>query len=288
MVRAMNVMEAENLAPDALLRWYLEAGVDEAVGEEALDRYALSAAQAVAKAAASPPAAPQGSRQAAPAPRPPAAPALADSPRQAAHSAAHQAAAAKTLQDLRQTLERFEGCPLKATATHTVFGDGNPGSAVMVIGELPGRDEDRLGMPFVGPSGALLDRMLGSIGLTRDTVYLTTVLPWRPPGNRTPTEAEIAVCVPFLERHIELVQPKVLLLVGGLAAKIVFARPDGIMKLRGRWQNHATPGLSHPIPAIATFTPDYLMNSTVHKRLAWRDLLDLKQKLRELGVEEAG
>jgi DNA polymerase len=278
----MNVMQAENLAPDALLRWYLEAGVDEAVGEDPLDRYALSAAQAAAKAAAPPPAAP--SRQAPAAPRPPAAPALADSPRQAAHSAAHQAAACKTLEDLRRALESFEGCPLKATSTHTVFADGNPGAPLMIVGEPPGRDEDRLGLPFVGDSGALFDRMLASIGLTRDSVYLTNVLPWRPPGNRSPSDTEVAVCMPFLERHIELVQPKVLLLVGGLSAKTLFARPEGIMKLRGRWQNHASPGLSHPIPAIATFHPAYLMRSPGHKRLAWRDLLDLKQKLR--GVNE--
>lgn len=294
MVRTMTLMEAENLPPDALLRWYLEAGVDEAVGEEPLDRYALSAAQAAAKAAAQAGArpgapaqpAPAASRQAPPTPRAPAAPVLADSPRQAAQSAAHQAASAKTLEDLRRVMEGFTGCPLKATATHTVFGDGNPGGALMVIGEAPGRDEDRLGLPFVGEIGQMLDRMLASIGQTRETFYVTTVLPWRPPGNRTPTDAEVAVCLPFLERHIELIQPKVLLLVGGLAAKTIFARPEGIMKLRGRWQNHASPGLSHPIPAIATHNPEYLLRSPAHKRLAWRDLLDLKQKLREMGAAQ--
>ncbi|MGC2856186.1 uracil-DNA glycosylase [Novispirillum sp. DQ9] len=303
----MTLLETENLAPDALLRWYLEAGVDEAVGEDALDRYALSAAQvaaaqvAAAQVAAAQVAATQA-RAAAPAARPApgtapmaaprpdpgprsqqatAAPVLADSPRQAAQSAAHMAAAATSLEELRRALESFDGCPLKATATHTVFADGNPGGALMVVGEAPGRDEDRLGLPFVGESGQLLDKMLASIGQTRDTFYITNVLPWRPPGNRTPTDAEVAVCLPFLERHIELVQPKVLLLVGGLAAKTILAKPEGIMKLRGRWQGYATPGLSHPIPAIATFHPAYLLRSPAQKRLAWRDLLDLKQKLRE-------
>lgn len=292
----MNSLEAEHLAPDALLRWYLEAGVDEAVGEDPLDRYALSAAQAQAKAqartqtrpvaAGAPPMAPPrpdpGHRPAAMPGH--AAPVLSDSPRQAAQSAAHMAAAARSLEELRRALESFEGCPLKATATHTVFADGNPGGALMVVGEAPGRDEDRLGLPFVGESGQLLDKMLASIGQTRDTFYITNVLPWRPPGNRTPTDAEVAVCLPFLERHIELVQPKALLLVGGLAAKTIFARPEGIMKLRGRWHGHATPGLSHPIPALATFHPAYLLRSPAQKRLAWRDLLDLKQKLRELGA----
>lgn len=288
MVRAMDRLEADHLAPDALLRWYLEAGVDEAVGEEPLDRYALSAAQAEARAAM------PAARPAPPPPRQPAAPQgpasygaaplLADSPRQAAQSAAHMAAAATTLEELRRALESFDGCPLKATATHTVFADGNPGGGLMVVGEAPGRDEDRLGLPFVGESGRLLDKMLESIGQTRETFYITNVLPWRPPGNRTPTDAEVAVCLPFLERHIELVQPKVLLLVGGLAAKTIFARPEGIMKLRGRWHGHATPGLSHPIPALATFHPAYLLRSPAQKRLAWRDLLDLKQKLRESGV----
>ncbi len=300
MVRTMTLMEAENLPPDALLRWYLEAGVDEAVGEDPLDRYALSAAQAAAQAAARPAAtpasrpasggqqAPAPSRQAPPTPRAPAAapPAqsLADSPRQAAQSAAHQAAGAKTLEDLRRVMEGFAGCPLKATATHTVFGDGNPGGALMVIGEAPGIDDDRLGLPFIGEIGRMLDRMLASIGQTRETFYVTNVLPWRPPGNRTPTDAEVAVCLPFLERHIELIQPRALLLLGQLAAKTVLARPEGIMKLRGRWQNHASPGLSHPIPAIATFNPEYLLRSPAQKRLAWRDLLDLKQKLREMGA----
>lgn len=291
----MSLGEAEILAPEALLQWYLEAGVDEAVGEEPLDRYALSAAQAAAPAPARPPssqaparpAAPQGTAPASPRSAPAAptpAPLLADSPRQAAQSAAHMAAEARTLDELRRALESFEGCPLKATATHTVFADGNPAGPLMVVGEAPGREEDRVGRPFVGESGQLLDKMLGSIGYTRESFYITNVLPWRPPGNRTPTDAEVAVCMPFLQRHIELVQPKALLLVGGLSAKTLFARPEGIMKLRGRWQNHATPGLSHPIPAIATFHPAYLLRSPGHKRLAWRDLLELKQKLRELGV----
>lgn len=297
----MGMRGGEGLTPESLLRWYVAAGVDEAVGDTALDRYALSAEQAARRQArmpappppprpaaptAGPPtagAAPAQSRGPAPA-LAPAAPVLADSPRQAKATAAHVAAEAKTLADLHKAIEGFDGCPLKATATNTVFADGNPGGALMVVGEAPGREEDRLGLPFVGESGRLLDRMLASIGQTRETFYITNLLPWRPPGNRSPTDAEVAVCLPFLERHIELVQPKVLLLVGGLSAKNLFARNEGITRLRGRWQSYETPGLSHPIPAIATFHPAYLLRTPTQKRLAWRDLLDVKDKLRSLGV----
>jgi len=297
----------EQIGPDALLRWYLDAGVDEVVGEAPLDRYALSAehaarqaARAAPKPAALPAMAPAGAASPVPVPpssgrgaasgpapqRPPPSPhtpALADSPRLAQASAVRQAAEAATLADLRRAVEGFEGCPLKLTATNTVFADGNPHASLMVIGEAPGREEDRLGLPFVGESGRLLDRMLAAIGYTRETFYITNVLPWRPPGNRSPSDAEVAVCLPFLERHIELVQPRALLLVGGLAAKTLFARPEGITRLRGRWHSYETPGLSHPIPAIATFHPAYLLRNPAQKRLAWRDLLDLKAKLRELG-----
>lgn len=284
-------------AIEALLRWYAEAGVDEAVGEEALDRYALTAAQMAARAAPAPqrtappapaarPAAPPApaARPTEPPPRmgPSAGPVLADRPGQARESAAHIAAGCRDLAELRKALEAFEGCPLKQTATHTVFADGNPAAPLMVVGEAPGRDEDRLGLPFVGESGKLLDRMLASIGVTRDGCYITNVLPWRPPGNRTPTDAEVAVCLPFLARHIELVQPRVLLLVGGMPAKNLFARPEGIMRLRGRWRSYESTGLTHPIPAMATLHPAFLLRQPQQRRLAWRDLLEVKAKLREV------
>lgn len=293
MVRPMMHTDGEPLAPEALLRWYVEAGADEAIGEIALDRYALSEARVRATQTQAPPiqTEPQIRRPArapaapvsAAAPPAPAVGALSDTPRRAAESAAHVAAAAKTLEELRRAVESFDGCAsLKDTATHTVFADGNPHGDLMVIGEAPGPDEDRLGLPFVGEGGQLLDRMLVSIGQTRDTFYITNVLPWRPPGNRTPSDVEVAVCLPFLERHIELVQPKVLLLVGELAAKTLFARPEGILRLRGRWHSYGSPGLSHPVPALATFHPKTLLHSPAQKRQAWGDLLTLKQKLREL------
>lgn len=184
-----------------------------------------------------------------------------------------------TLADLKAAIEAFAGCSLKSTAKNTVFADGNPEARLMVIGEAPGGDEDRQGLPFVGVSGQLLDKMLESIGYTRDTAYITNVVPWRPPGNRKPTPEEVAVCTPFLERHVALIKPAVILMVGGLSAKTLLNRAEGITRLRGRWENVATPGLDTPIPAIATFHPAYLLRSPQQKRLAWRDLLAVKQKL---------
>lgn len=278
----MQSVHSDDMTPQALLRWYMEAGADEAVGDEPVDRYALSLqrqAEAVGQARqAAAPVARSGNQ--AP-PRPGAVPVLADTPMQAATAAAERAAACQTLEDLRVLVEGFEGCPLKFTATTTVFADGNPRGRLMVIGEGPSRDEDRVGKPFIGPPGQLLDKMLGSIGETRETFYATNVLPWRPPGNRSPTDAEIAICLPFLVRHIELVQPRVLLLLGGLSAKTLFGRAEGIQKLRGHWHSYAAPALKAPVPVLATFHPEYLRGAPAQKRLAWRDLLELKAKLRE-------
>jgi len=161
-----------------------------------------------------------------------------------------------------------------------VFADGNPQAKVMVIGEGPGAQEDRQGLPFVGVSGQLLDRMLGCIGLDRTTVYITNVLFWRPPGNRTPTASEIATCLPFVERHIELVDPDYLLFVGGISAKTLLGRSEGILKLRGRWAHYQHVGLARPIPAMASLHPAYLLRQPAQKRLAWRDLLALKAAIR--------
>lgn len=193
-------------------------------------------------------------------------------------------ATCESLVDLQHALEQFEGCPLKRTASNTVFADGNPHADLMIIGEAPGRDEDREGVPFVGASGQLLDRMLASIGQSRETFYITNLLPWRPPGNRAPTDSEVTACLPFLVRHIELVQPKILLLVGGLAAKNLFARSEGITRLRGQWRTWTSPNMPAPIPSLATFHPAYLLRTPVQKRLAWRDLLEVKLKLRTVGV----
>ena len=193
------------------------------------------------------------------------------------------AAEATTLADLKRALERFEGCALRLTATNTVFGDGNPQAPVMFVGEAPGAEEDRQGLPFVGDSGKLLDRMLAAIGLDRDSAYITNVLPWRPPGNRSPTAAEIASCLPFVERHIELVAPEILVMVGGIAAKALLGKTEGIMKLRGRWFNFETAGMVRPIPATATFHPAYLLRSPAQKRESWRDFLEIKERLSAIG-----
>jgi DNA polymerase len=174
----------------------------------------------------------------------------------------------------------FEGCALKRTATSTVFADGNPSAPVMVIGEAPGAEEDRSGRPFVGRSGQLLDRMLAAIGLDRArNVLITNSIYWRPPGNRTPTDAEVAACLPFVLRHVELARPKILLLSGGRAASAVLGRKDGITRLRGRWFDLELPGLPGKIPTLATFHPSYLLRSPLHKREVWRDLLALQTKL---------
>ena len=194
-------------------------------------------------------------------------------------TARHAAQAAQSVEELRAALEAFEGCALKATATQLCFADGNPKAEVMMIGEAPGAEEDRQGLPFVGASGRFMDRMLSFIGLDRTTAYITNLLFWRPPGNRNPTPPEIAACLPFVERHIELVDPKVLVLVGGISAKTLLGRSEGILRLRGHWYSYQHAGLSHPVPALATLHPAYLLRQPAQKRLAWQDYLKLKQVL---------
>jgi uracil-DNA glycosylase family 4 len=258
------------ISPEALLAWYIEMGVDEAIGDEPVDRLAPPAVKPTI--AAPPPSRPSAtvSPLKALAPHP---------------SASALAAQAKSLAELRHALEVFEDCPLKKTATNLVFGDGNPEAKIMFIGEAPGADEDRIGLPFVGQSGKLLDKMLFSIGLDRSNYYITNILPWRPPGNRTPTPAEIAACLPFVERHVELVDPDLLILLGGSSASALLARHEGIGKLRGKWHEYETPGLSRPLPTFATFHPAYLLRSPAQKRDAWKDLLAIKAKLAELGLK---
>jgi uracil-DNA glycosylase family 4 len=263
---------AEPLAADAaaLLRWYVDAGVDETIGEQTLDRFNL--AKIPPRAAAPLPAAE---------PRPTTAPVhVAAAVAMPDVSATHLAQAARNVAELKAAVEAYTGCGLKQFASRTVFADGNPAARVMFIGEAPGADEDRQGLPFVGVSGKLLDRMIGSIGLSREmNAYITNVVFWRPPGNRAPTDEEIASCLPFVVRHIELVDPAVLVFVGGLAAKTLLAKPLGITKLRGHWYDYETPGLARPVPAMPLFHPAYLLRSPQQKRLAWRDLLAIKHKL---------
>jgi DNA polymerase len=264
--------------PYDILRWYLDAGVDETIGEMPVDRYASSAKAQQARLAAvpNPPSQQQRNRNAAPAQGFAPAPAPTGV---VPGTAAHLANGCKTLAELRHALEGFEGLSLKQAASSTVFADGNPDASVMCIGEAPGQEEDRQGLPFVGPSGKLLDRMLKSIGLDRSTAYITNVVPWRPPANRKPTPDEVAVCMPFLSRHIELVDPQLLILFGGAAASAVLAKADGINRLRGRWYEFNSPGLPRPVPVLATFHPAYLLRTPEAKRDAWRDLLMVHKKL---------
>ena len=204
-------------------------------------------------------------------------------PAEGALEAGAAAAAASNLKELRDAIEAFEGCALRFTATNTVFSDGNPQAGLMLIGEAPGGEEDRQGVPFVGQSGQLLDRMLAALGRDRESAYISNILFWRPPGNRNPTAAEIAACLPFVTRHIELVRPKVLMFLGGTAAKTMMDTTTGIMRLRGTWHDHTSPGLEAPIPAMPTFHPAFLLRQAAQKREAWRDFLAVEAKLRELG-----
>lgn len=285
-----------DLTPAGALHWYAEAGVDEAIGDLPIDRYAMSDEQAARRQAEWParpsgPAAGQnagqmfgGNRQAAATPRPAdgGGSVLSDSPQKARETATHVASQAKTVAALYEALRGFDGCPLKATASHTVFADGASDAPLMIIGDVPEDEDDRTGRPFAGVEGALLDRMLGSIGRDRASCYLTTLVPWRPPGKRSLLPSELAVCLPFLERHIEIVQPAALLLLGELPARSLFARDLSINRMRGGWHDYGSPGLSHPVPAIATFHPRYLLQQPKQRRLAWRDLLALKDRLASL------
>jgi len=282
------------------LRWQIEAGADEAIGALPQDRTAAPVPRPAPRAAAGlsdASAAPPATAPAAPAGAPPAAKAPPSAPARPASnlasssatqaSAQRLAAAAATIEEVRQALETFEGCPLKATATNLCLFDGNPEARIMIVGEAPGAQEDRQGKPFVGPAGQLLDRMLAAIGLDRTKVYITNLLYWRPPGNRNPTPGEIAACLPFLERQIEILQPKLLLLVGGMSAKTLLHRSEGILKLRGRWADYHHPRLAQPIPALPTLHPAYLLRQPAQKREAWRDLLSFAEAMEREGVAEA-
>jgi uracil-DNA glycosylase len=268
-------MSTDKTARD-LLDFYAEAGVDALLGEQPVDRFA----------AAEPPPAPARAPQSPRLPldleikgraAPPQTASAPLAPDQAALSAREAAKHAKTLDELRATLERFDGCALKATATQLVFADGNPEAHVMFVGEAPGRDEDIEGLPFVGRSGKLLDRMLAAIGLDRTSVYIANIVPWRPPGNRTPTPQEQQTCLPFILRQIELVDPDVLVCLGGPSAQALLGIKDGITKTRGRWFTFDTG--TREIRAIAAFHPAFLLRSPLQKRFAWRDFLAIKKAL---------
>ena len=286
---------SEHPVPDraaalALLRWHVEMGADEAIGDAAPNRLVPPPEARVAVPADPRPNPPPlagegrvGATVLAPTlVSPPQA--LAESLAEAAQSARRLAATADSIGALAALVAAFDDCPLKRTATKTVFIDGNPAAPVMFIGEAPGADEDRIGKPFVGRAGQLLDRMLAAIGLDRGTVQITNVIYWRPPGNRKPTTAEIAACLPFVLRHVALANPKVLALCGGTAASALLPVSDGITRLRGRWFELAVPGLDKPVPTLPMFHPAFLLRTPERKREAWRDLLALKAKLDEPGA----
>ncbi len=282
----------------AVLKWYADQGLDETIGEDAVDRFALKPAAPAAVTGAAAPVAvtprPAGSPpQARPglSPRPPAAPPRAPVPLespQLVEDARELARRCNTLAELEAAVRGFEGCTLKRTAKNTVFADGVAGAPVMVVGEAPGADEDRLGKPFVGVSGQLMDRMMEAIGLSRtgtgsSAFYITNILFWRPPGNRTPTLAEQAMCLAFTRRHIELARPKVLVLAGGVAVKAVLDTAEGITRLRGKWTSVKLDDGSE-VPAMPTFHPAFLLRTPASKRQSWSDLLAIDWKLKELGV----
>nr|WP_307437165.1 uracil-DNA glycosylase [Labrys monachus] len=255
-------------------------GVDVPVDETPADRFAESAAAAASAPARMPSPAPASQPAAAP-PRvaAPAPSLLTAAPDAVVLAAREQAGAAQSLEELRDILDRFEGCALKATATRLVFSDGVPDARVMFVGEAPGRDEDLQGKPFVGRSGQLLDSMLAAIGLDRTKVYIANIVPWRPPGNRDPTPQETTICRPFIERQIELVNPKILVCLGARSAQTLLGVTDGILKLRGRWIDHEIGGA--PRRAVATLHPAYLLRQPLQKRLAWRDFRAIRAAIGE-------
>jgi uracil-DNA glycosylase family 4 len=277
-----------------LLAFYVEAGADALLGEEAIDRMAdeVSPPQAGGRpdseaarvggsnqrAPLQNGATPDRPRRSVPPPagegRVLAAPATPDAAMMAAREAARTAA---NLDELRKLLEGFEGCSLRNTATQLVFADGNPEGRVMFVGEAPGHEEDISGRPFVGRSGKLLDRMIEAIGLDRSKVYIANVVPWRPPGNRTPTPQETAICLPFIRRQIELADPDILVCLGGPSMQTLLGAKDGITRMRGRWLPFDTG--TREIKAMATFHPAFLLRSPLQKRFSWRDFLAIKKAL---------
>ncbi len=280
----------------ALLAFYVEAGVDDVLDEAPVDRFTAEAGEprssrVPADVPHSSPRPPQtrapfdhaGSRPAAALPASASgggkgggAPAAPDA---AIMAARHAAAGAGSLDALRAILAQFEGCALRFTAKQLVFADGNPKARVMFVGEAPGREEDIAGLPFVGRAGQLLDRMTAAIGIDRATSYIANVVPWRPPGNRTPTPQEAQICLPFIKRQIELADPDVLVCLGGPSAAALLGMTDGIRRFRGRWRVYHTG--TREIRAIATFHPAYLLRTPLEKRFAWRDFQAIQGALAE-------
>jgi len=261
-----------------LLQWYQDAGVDEATDDRVVDHFGIQDSgfgiQEEKKLAALP---------LNPESRIPN-PALHHSPSAAMAAARTLADNANTLEELEAAVRAFDGCAIKKTASKTVFCDGNPKARVMIIGEAPGAQEDIQGIPFCGPSGQLLDRMLLAIGLTRESVYISNTVFWRPPGNRQPTPEETSTCLPFVEKHIALVAPALLILSGGTATTTLLQRDTSISKLRGTFYDYTNPYLQTPIKTLVTYHPSYLLRTPSQKRLAWEDLLTVKGFLEKISA----
>ncbi len=278
--------DREMLDMEGLLRFYAEAGADMPLSETSIDRFA--APLPVAKTVEAPPPSskserPQQQPRAVATPSPSSRPvqAASDVPDNAQIELARMAAMqASTLEELRENLARFDGCNLKSTAKSLCFSDGDPNSDIMFVGEAPGRDEDMEGLPFMGKSGQLLNRMIEAIGLKRENVYIANAIPWRPPGNRTPTPLETELCRPFIERQIELAAPKVLVALGGPAGKMLTGATESIVRMRGNWKIHKTAS-GIEIPVMPTLNPESLLRTPAQKRFAWRDFLSVKIKLAE-------
>ena len=254
----------EDLGIKEILEWYLTAGVDETCGE-----VPFALAEPAAVSAAVRPA--ENSAR-------PATTELAQATINACQSARELCQKAETLEELKKMVEEFDGCALKLTANKTVFGYGSGTARLLLIGEAPGADEDRSGIPFVGRSGQLLEKMLKAIGFDRNECFITNVLPWRPPGNRTPTEGEIAVCLPFLKRQIDLVSPEVIMILGGSAANALLDNGEPISRMRGKWLEYKKSD-GGKVPVLASFHPAYLLRNSGQKAKAWVDMLRMKQKL---------
>ncbi len=257
-------MMKEIMSLKEILEWYLETGVDETCGSVAFEADCSLKEQKQISSVMQ--------RQATTN--------LAQATGSAYQNAKEICAEAKTLDELRAKVEAFEGCSLKMTAANTVFGDGNPHAKIVLVGEAPGADEDRIGVPFVGRSGQLLDKMLAAIGLDRNSCYITNILPWRPPGNRTPLDSEIAVCLPFLKKQIDIIDPDFIFMLGGSAANALLNTAETISKLRGHWFEYEKSNGTNAM-VLASFHPAYLLRTPGQKSKAWNDLLRLSSKLKE-------
>ncbi|MBY5608079.1 uracil-DNA glycosylase [Rhizobium leguminosarum] len=297
------MISANDLSPAelaALLHFHADAGVEWLLEEEAIDRFAefeaMKAARrpAAAQAQQQRPAAgerpapgqaqmrPNAAVRQAPAERAASGPQPAIPDGEAVQQARFVAETARSLVELKTAIEAFSGCNLKHSARSTIFASGDAESGIMVIGSAPSAEDDREGIPFSGKSGQLFDKMLAAIGLTRSAILLTQVIPWRPPGNRAPSAAEMDICRPFIERQIALAEPKAILLLGNFSARFFFGENDTIHGLRGRWKEIAVADCV--IPAIASLHPQDLLTAPVNKRLAWNDLLVFQAKLKSLSL----